>query len=126
MWVLLLLIGLVSALTIGYVIWPLVRRPPVQLPATGEELAELMTRKDAALQAVRDLAFDHSVGKIEDADFERFNRLLRQRALRLMRQIEMHDPGTVQLEGALEEEIAARLRVGETPRDEGRGRIREE
>ena len=125
MWVLLLLIGLVSALTIGYVIWPLVRRPPVQLPATGEELAELMTRKDAALQAVRDLAFDHSVGKIEDADFERFNRLLRQRALRLMRQIEKHDPGTVQLEGALEEEIAARLRVGETPRDEGRGRIRE-
>ena len=124
MWVLLLLISLVSALTIGYVIWPLVRRPPVQHPATGEEMAELMTRKDAALQAVRDLAFDHSVGKIEDADFERFNRLLRQRALALMRQIDRHDPGTVQLEEALEVEIAANRRVGETPRDEGRGRLR--
>ncbi len=126
MWVLLLLISLVSALTIGYVIWPLVRRPPVQHAATGEELAELMTRKDAALQAVRDLAFDHSVGKIEDADFERFNRLLRQRALGLMHQIEQHDPGTFQFEEALEEEIAGSRRVGETPRDEGRGRIREE
>ena len=126
MWVLLLLISLVSALTIGYVIWPLVRRPPVQHPATGEELAELMTRKDAALQAVRDLAFDHSVGKIEDADFERFNRLLRQRALGLMRQIEQHEPGSFQFEEVLEEEIAASRRVGETPRDEGRGRIREE
>lgn len=126
MWVLLLFISLVSAFAIGYVVWPLVRRPKVRLQATEEELAELMTRKDAALQAVRDLALDHSVGKIEDADFERFNRLLRQRALGLMRQIDQHDPSTVQLEEALEEEIAASRRVGETPPDEGRGRLREE
>ena len=126
MWVLLLFISLVAALAIGYVIWPLVRRPSGQFTETGEELTELLTRKDAALQAIRDLAFDHSVGKIEDADFERFNRFLRQRALGLMRQVDQHDPGTVQLEEALEEEIASRRRVGETPGDEGRGRVLEE
>ncbi len=126
MWALLLFISVVSAAAIGYVIWPLVRPPSVQHPAAGEELAELMTRKDAALQAVRELAFDHSVGKIEDADFERFNRLLRQRAMGLMRQIDQYEPGTLQLEEALEEEIAAFRRVGEAYSDEGRGRLREE
>ncbi len=111
MWVLLLFIGLVSASAIGYVIWPLFRRPAVQAPAVGEELAELMTRKDAALQAVRDLAFDHSVGKIEDADFERFNQILRRRAMALIRQIDEYAPQAVQLEETLEEEIAARRRA---------------
>ncbi len=117
MWVLLLFIGLVSASAIGYVIWPLFRRPVVQAPADGEKLAELMTRKDAALQAVRDLAFDHSVGKIEDDDFERFNQILRRRAMALMCQIDEFAPQTVQLEETLEEEISDRRRVrrGDSP-----------
>lgn len=122
MWVLLLFISVVSASAIGYVIWPLFRRTTVQAPAVAEELAELMTRKDAAVQAVRDLAFDHSVGKIEDADFERFNRHLRGRAMALIRRIDEYAPQTVQLEETLEGEIAARRRVEERPRDEGRGR----
>ena len=122
MWVLLLFISVVSASAIGYVIWPLFRRPAVQAPEVAEELAELMTRKDAALQAVRDLAFDHSVGKIEDADFERFNRHLRGRAMALMRKVDEYGPQTIQLEETLEEEIAARRRVEEGPRDEGGGR----
>lgn len=126
MWVMLLLIGVVSASVIGFVIWPLFRRPSVHDPAVGEELAELMTRKDAAVQAVRELAFDHSVGKIEEADFERFNRVLRRRAMALMRQIEEYAPQNVQLEKTLEEEIGARRRVEESPSDEGRGSLREE
>ena len=85
-----------------------------------------MTRKDAAVQAVRELAFDHSVGKIEEADFERFNRVLRRRAMALMRQIEEYAPQNVQLEKTLEEEIGARRRVEESPSDEGRGSLREE
>ncbi|MDE0181592.1 MAG: hypothetical protein OXL39_09625 [Caldilineaceae bacterium] len=126
MWFILLLTGVVSASAIGFVIWPLFRRPLGHAPVVGEELAELMTRKDAAFQAVRDLAFDHSVGKIEEADFERFNQVLRRRAMALMRQIEEYEPQTVQLEETLEEEIAASRRVEDSASDEGRGRLREE
>jgi len=125
MWVMLLLIGVVSASAIGFVIWPLFR-PSFQDPPVGEELAELMTRKDAAVQAVRDLAFDHSVGKIEEADFERFNQVLRRRAMALMRQVEEYAPQNVRIEETLEEEIASRRRVEERARDEGRGSLREE
>lgn len=126
MWFILLLTGVVSASAIGFVIWPLFRRSLGHAPVVGEELAELMTRKDAALQAVRDLAFDHSVGKIEEADFDRFNQALRRRAMGLMRQIEEYEPQTFQLEETLEEEIAASRRVEDSPSDEGRGRLREE
>lgn len=122
MWVMLLCISAVSAAAIGFVVWPLLRPPSIRGPAEGEELAELMTRKEAALRALRDLAFDYSVGKIEDADFERFNKILRGRALALMRRIDEFAPQTVQLEETLEEQIAARRRVEETPGREGRAR----
>ena len=98
-----------------------------------EEIADLHTRKEVALEAIRELEFDHSVGKIENADFERFNRILRSRALRLIEQIDGLPSGsenieeiTIGLDDQLESEIAVRRRVEDLPPDEGRSRFQEE
>ena len=88
MWVTLALISVVGIAAAGYVIWPLFGRAEASISADGEQLADLLTRKEVALEAIRELEFDHSVGKIEEADFERFNRILRNRALRLIERID--------------------------------------
>ena len=95
-------------------------------------MADLLTRKEISLEAIRELEFDHSVGKIESTDFERFNRILRNRAMRLIEQIDGMSSGsessgvqTVQLDEQLENEIANRRRVEEVPPDEGRSRLQE-
>ena len=133
MWVSLVLIGIVGVVAIGFVIWPLFRRMPLTSLPEVEEIADLHTRKEVALEAIRELEFDHSVGKIENADFERFNRILRNRALRLIEQIDGLPSGsenieeiTIGLDDQLESEIAVRRRVEEVPPDEGRSRFQEE
>ncbi len=112
MWIVLAFISVVSIAAVGFVIWPLFRPHSTLILSEGEEgLAELLTRKDATLQAIKDLEFDHNVGKIEDADFEYFNQILRRRAVLLLQRIERYAPQTAQLEETLEVEIAARRRV---------------
>ena len=129
----LVLISVVGVVAVGFVIWPLFRRTPSMVLQEGEEFADLLTRKEVALEAIRELEFDHSVGKIEAADFERFNRILRNRAMRLIEQVdglsgrsENLDMQPVQLDEQLENEIANRRRVEEVPPDEGRSRLQKE
>ena len=129
----LVLISVVGVVAVGFVIWPLFRRTPSMVRQEGEELADLLTRKEVALEAIRELEFDHSVGKIEAADFERFNRILRNRAMRLIEQVDGLSGGSenldmqpVQLDDQLENEIANRRRVEEVPPDEGRSRLQKE
>ncbi len=133
MWITLILTVLVGVAALGYVIWPLFRRTPFAVSREREELADLLMRKEVALEAIRELEFDHRVGKIEDGDFERFNRILRSRAIRLIEHIETHygndegtDIETGQLDEALEVEISGRRRVEEAGADEGGGGLREE
>ncbi len=45
-----------------------------------ERLAELLAQRDAAFQALRELSFDHRVGKITDEDFVAFEANLKQNA----------------------------------------------
>ena len=126
MWLSIALISVFSIAAVGYVILPLFGRTRTVVSAEGEELADLITRKEVALEAIRELEFDHGVGKIEDADFERFNRLLRLRAIRLIERIEAEfggpdglGPDTVQLDERLELEISRRRRVEERLPNEG-------
>jgi hypothetical protein len=128
----LVLIGVVGVVAVGFVIWPLFRRMPLLGPPEGEELADLLTRKEISLEAIRELEFDHSVGKIESTDFERFNRILRNRAMRLIEQVDGLSDGSenldmqpLQMDEQLESEIATRRRVEEVPPDEGRSRLQE-
>ena len=129
----LVLISVVGVVAVGFVIWPLFRRTPSMVLQEGEEFADLLTRKEVALEAIRELEFDHNVGKIEAADFERFNRILRNRAMRLIEQVDGLSGGSenldmqpVQLDEQLENEIANRRRVEEVPPDEGRSRLQKE
>ena len=133
MWITLILTGLVGVAAAAYVVWPLFRRTPFAVTREREELADLLTRKDVALEAIRELEFDHRVGKIEDGDFERFNGILRSRAIRLIEHIEAHyghgegtDLQVGQLDETLEAEISGRRRVEEAGADEGGGGLREE
>jgi hypothetical protein len=103
------------------VAWPLIqeRRGVVtaalaveMLPAT-DPLLELQAQRDAIYQAIRDLRFDHQVGKVSEPDFAAFDAQLRGQAARVLQQIDaLHqaeaDPA---LEESLEAEIAALRRV---------------
>lgn len=133
MWFTLLLIGVVGIAAVGYVVWPLFGRKQTPISTEGERLADLLARKEVALEAIRELEFDHGVGKIEDADFERFNRILRNRALRLIEQLDAQHDGAsalgeppIQLNERLELDIWNRRRVEELHANEGGSRLREE
>ncbi len=60
------------------------RQQRVPAPAASvsaqETLAELLAQRDAAFQAIRELRFDHEVGKITGEDLAAFEPGLRQRA----------------------------------------------
>lgn len=133
MWLTLVLISVVGIAAVGYVVWPLFGRTESSISTEGEQLADLLTRKEVAFEAIRELEFDHGVGKIEDADFERFNRILRNRASRLIELIDARygaadSSGTpfIQLSERLEHDILSRRRVEELLSNEGGGRLQEE
>ena len=93
MWVAFALISVVGIVSVGYVILPLFGQAHTVDWTEREELADLTRRKEVALEAIRELEFDRSVGKIEDEDFERFNRLLRHRAMRLIERTDVEFGG---------------------------------
>jgi predicted nucleic acid-binding Zn ribbon protein len=76
---------------------------------TKETLDELLARRDAAFQALRDLSFDHRVGKITDEDFVTFEANLKQVAAGALQALDEWekeaDEGLAQV---IEAEIAAR------------------
>ncbi|MYH60974.1 MAG: hypothetical protein F4148_04185 [Caldilineaceae bacterium SB0675_bin_29] len=133
MWVSLFLISVLGIAAVGYVIWPLSGRSRKPISSEREELVDLITRKEVALETIRDLEFDHNVGKIEDEDFERFNRILRNRAMRLIERIDVEyggsqglGPQSVNISDRLELEIRNRRRVEEALPNEGSCRLPEE
>ena len=82
------------------------------LPA-DDPLLELQAQRDAIYQAIRELRFDHQVGKVSEADFAAFDAQLRGQAALVLQQIDaVHqaeaDPA---LDAALEAEIAALRQV---------------
>jgi hypothetical protein len=100
----------------AYVIWPLVRQDAPLLPLEDDRLTDLLTRKDTALRALKDLEFDHQVGKINDEDYQRFHERLSRQAVGLLQQIERITPESAQLDEQMEAEIAKLRRVEASPR----------
>ncbi|NJN83677.1 MAG: zinc ribbon domain-containing protein [Caldilineaceae bacterium] len=98
-----LLIALAAAV---YVAWPLLNPQPPPVLVENDQLADLVERKDSILIAIKELEFDHQVGKISDEDFERFNLRLRRQAIAYIQQIEQLAPQSQALDQALEAEIA--------------------
>jgi len=63
-----------------------------QAPTSSRARQTLEREKALALRAIKDLEFDHAMGKISDADFADLSAGLRARALTLMQELEVPVP----------------------------------
>lgn len=111
LWLTLILALVLSAAALAWVIWPLTRHAPAPLIVEDDRLAVLLGRKDAVMAAIKDLEFDHKVGKLSEEDFERYEQRLRRQAIGLIQQIEQVAPESTSLDATIEAEISRRRKV---------------
>lgn len=78
-----------------------------------DPLIDLVAQRDAIYQAIRELRFDHQVGKVSEADYEAFNTQLRSQAVRVLKEIDglKQAEADPDLDARLETEIAALRQV---------------
>lgn len=106
LWITLLLALLISLAAVAFVLWPLLNRQAPVLPVEDDRLTELVARKDNTLRALKDLEFDHQVGKLSEEDYARFYERLSRQAVALIGQLEKITPQVTGLDDVLEAEIA--------------------
>lgn len=106
LWMTLILALLISFAALAFVLWPLLNRHAPVLPIEDDRLTELVARKDNTLRALKDLEFDHQVGKLSEEDYARFYERLSRQAVALMGQLEKITPQITGLDDVLEAEIA--------------------
>jgi hypothetical protein len=106
LWLTVVLAALIAVLAIYYAVVPLLQPGKAPLLVEDDKLAELLGRKDAALQAIKDLEFDYRVGKVSQEDYQRIDQRLRRQAIVLIQQIEKLAPASASLDQELESIIA--------------------
>jgi hypothetical protein len=116
MWIAMLIALVLSVGALAFVVWPLLKPGPAPVMVEDDRLTELLGRKDAVLQAIKDLEFDYQVGKLSEEDFHLYDQRLRRQAVALLQQIEQVAPQSADIDAALEAEIAQRRRVLEPAR----------
>jgi len=102
---------LLTAAALLAVAYPILAKAPSAKPATTatESLDELLGQRDAAMQALRELNFDHRVGKISDEDFAVFDASLKHDAAATLRALDQWEAQTEDdLDQDMESAIAAR------------------
>ena len=103
---------LLSAAALLAVVYPLLAHAHAATPAAGaaqETLDELLGQRDATLQALRELNFDHNLGKIGDEDFAAFEANLKQLAADSLRALDRWEAeADDELDAALEKMVGAR------------------
>ena len=83
-----------------------------------EARRSLLTEKEALLEELRDISFEHDAGKLSDRDYEELNAKLRARARKILMELDA-DADTYRNEAeALIAERLARTKSGDT--EEGR------
>jgi hypothetical protein len=117
---------MLATVALGWVVWLLFRAAeslsrPEQADDTaqvsGRRRKELEREKAALLKAIKELEFDHEMGKVSDRDFADIGQQYRARAIRVMRQL---DEGGQQYEALIAKELAARLKKPIAPREEAK------
>ena len=111
MWIAMLIALVLSVGALAFVVWPLLKPGPAPVMVEDDRLTELLGRKDAVLQAIKDLEFDYQVGKLSEEDFQLYDQRLRRQAVALLQQIEEVAPQSADIDAAMEAEIAQRRRV---------------
>jgi hypothetical protein len=112
-WVTVLVAAAISAVAIAYVVRPLLAPGPAPIVLEDDRLTDLLSRKDSALAAIKELEFDYQVGKMSEEDFQRMDQRLRRQAIGLIQQIEKLAPESATLDERLEAEIARLRRTQE-------------
>lgn len=112
------LAALLALVGIGVVAYPIITRGR-QLSVDGggstklseqEKVEELLAQRDAAFQALRELSFDHQVGKISDEDFATFETNLKSSAAASLRALDQWEQEVDRSLGAEEaDEFLARV-----------------
>ena len=115
LWITLLSALLVSLLALAYVVLPLLTRQAPLLQVEDDRLTDLLARKDGALRAIKDLEFDHQVGKISGEDYARFHQRLSRQAIVLIQQLEKIAPESQALDTQIEGEIAQHRKALASP-----------
>lgn len=92
--------------------------PPTE-EETGEYmdvLADLYARRDALYASIKELEFDHRVGKIGAEDYERFSARLKQEAADVLRQIEEVKAAQRSVRERLEAQVRAMMGPTRAPK----------
>lgn len=100
-----------SLLAIGYVLRPLLDSRPMPIVPDDDRLTELLARKDSVMTAIKDLEFDYRLGKLTEADYQRYDQRLRRQAIAYMKQIEAIAPESTEMDATLEAEVARRRKT---------------
>jgi hypothetical protein len=102
----------ISAAALLIVAYPILAKARETQPAVAsaqEEIDELLARRDAIFQALRDLNFDHQVGKVTDDDFAVFGANLKESAAEALAAIDQWEAAVDQaMSAALDREIESR------------------
>ena len=106
LWLAFALAAIISLLAIYFAVSPLLGAGRAPLVLDDDKFTELLGRKDATLQAIKDLEFDYRLGKMSQEDFQRLDQRLRRQAIALLQQIEKIAPATATLDEQLETLIA--------------------
>ncbi len=107
--ILAILLSFVALLAVAYPVIAATRTAQPSAVSAAESLDELLAQRDASFQALRELNFDHSVGKITDEDFVAFEAHLKQTAANSLRALDQWEAGADdELERTLEEAVRAR------------------
>jgi hypothetical protein len=117
----------ITTAVLGWVIWVLVRAAVALVTepaavetarASGRRKKELEREKQALLKALKELEFDHEMGKVSDADYRDIGGQYRARATRVMRQLDL-DADVIDYRDLVERDVKLRVKekatMQETP-----------
>lgn len=109
---------IVAALTVGYVVYPLFsgtgrreagHRAGTMLAGWDPELSELLSERDAVLQALSDLDFDQRLGKLSDQDYQALRARYTAQGVAILQQLDAATALAGETD-ALHEDIEAEVR----------------
>ncbi|UCC61979.1 MAG: zinc ribbon domain-containing protein [Anaerolineae bacterium] len=98
---------LIAGAVIAFLAWPWRRQGGAKLPTQDVHGETLNDRYEAMLTALRDLDFDHAVGKVAEDDYASLRGPLLVQAADLMAQLDTQNTAEADLDARLDGEILA-------------------
>lgn len=100
----LLIIGLLAALALAYVAYPMRSGPTSDLPEPSELIEEAGAKKRSALVAIVDMEEERAAGKLSEEDFRALRSQYEAEAIKALRQLEV-----LQVEVGSDDDIEAEI-----------------